>query len=198
MGSGFLEGEMLMKKTMWLFSIIMLFIVSCRLLYPPIEELLIDVNVFPLRWRADPEGAEPSPSAPFGGIKSVERISLSFESTTAGAFEEIERYMNSKKAREVYNKQQNFVFKSVEWEEASYSYVIPEELPYKSEVADHSEFACTRLPYYSYPFMKCELYAQYGPYIVHFHIGWNLSSMSASELNKILLDIDERMAQYSK
>ncbi len=160
--------------------------------YPPIENLLIDVSVFPSDWQADADGPEPDPSAPFGGIRSVERTELNFYSDVSGAFENIERFKSSRKAYEEFVRQKDFLFKSTEFQGP---YEIPEELPYRSDLADQFYFACWRPEYTS--ILGCDYLAQYGPYLVHFNLGWNPGALTVSELEKILRAIDDKMANYA-
>ncbi len=184
-----------MKKLFMLLEMVLLvFAASCGLKYPVIETLLITADIFPTGWTAGIEGPKPSPSAPFGGIKSIERTILFFQSTTAGGFEEIERFGNYKDANQEFLDKITFLFRE---DRDDGPYTIPEELPYQSSIAEQYYFSCVRPSYYPYPYLRCFYLAQYGPYIVKFNIGWNLDVMNANELEKILRTIDEKMMPYT-
>lgn len=168
---------------------------ACQPPYARVQSLLITTDVFPSGWAADAEGPKPPPSAPFGGIRSIERTLLFFQSTTGSAFEEIERLSGYEETTQEFSYQKAILFQD-DKEEGPYA--IPFELPYKSLVADQYYFSCVRPSYYPYPYLGCFYLAQYGPYIVTFHIDWNLDAMSASELEKILRSVDARMVPYTK
>jgi hypothetical protein len=171
----------------------MIILSACQgLRYPPIEDFLVDATAFPQGWHADPEGPEPDPSAPFGGIKSVERTSLDFSSNVATAFETIERFKNSRRARDEFSSQKDFLFKTTE---IRGPYEIPNELPYKSDVANQFHFACS--PPKNSSKIGCHYLAQYGPYLVQFSFGWDLDTLSAHELEKVLWAIDNKLAKYA-
>jgi hypothetical protein len=188
------DGEISMKR-LFAFLLITFFITACSLRYPPIEELLIGDTSFPQGWTASPEGPQVSPSAPFGGIRSIDRTMLSFDNTLVGANEQIERFQNSQEAGNEFVNNKDFLFREIP---TVGPYLVPEELPYQSSVADRYYFACTRSSAYPFPLLGCMYFAQYGPYIVQFHIGWDLDSMSANDLEKILNAIDENMKPYTK
>ncbi len=122
----------------------------------------------------------------------MERTSLDFGSATASAFETIERFKNSRRARDEFSSQKDFLFKKTEFQGP---YEIPEELPYESDVADRFHFACWR-PEYT-PMLGCGYLAQYGPYLVQFNFGWDLDTLTAPELEKVLREIDDKMANYA-
>jgi len=184
------DGEVSMKR-LFAFLLITFFITACSLGYPPIEELLIDDTLFPQGWNASSEGPQVSPSAPFGGIRSIDRTMLSFDNTLVGATEQIERFRNSQEASNEFVNNRDFLFREIP---TVGPYLVPEELPYQSSVADRYYFACTR----PFPLLGCMYFAQYGPYIIQFHIGWDLDSMSANDLEKILNAIDENMHPYTE
>jgi hypothetical protein len=52
---------------------------ACRPLgHPPIEELLIDLSVFPDGWTGDVDGPSPIAQAPLGGTKPVKSTEVFF------------------------------------------------------------------------------------------------------------------------
>jgi hypothetical protein len=191
-----LEETKVMNRLIRFFLFVVSFLIvmsSCqRSTFPPIEDLLVDATVFPPGWHADPEGPEPDPSAPFGGIKSVERTTLYFHSNTAGAFETIERFKSSGGAWDEFNNQKDSLFRTSEFQGP---YEIPEELPYESRLADRFYLACWR-PEYT-PMLGCDYLAQYGPYLVPLNLGWDPDTMTPSELEKILLAVDDKLANYA-
>lgn len=184
-----------MKRLLILLEmVLLLFAVSCGSKYPSIETLLLSTDIFPSDWSADAEGPQPSPSAPFGGIKSIERTMLFFQSTTASAFEEIERFRNREDANQEFLNQKTFLFRE---DQEVGPFTIPDELPYQSSIADKYYFSCVQPSYYPFPYLGCFYLAQYGPYVVKFHIDWNLDEMSTDELEVILKAIDEKMMPYT-
>ena len=162
---------------------------------PDVEELLIDISVFPTGWFTDPEGAKPSPSAPLGGIRSEERTTLFFHSIIGSASEEIERFENSSQATEEFLYKKSWEFRD---SHECGAFFIPDEFPYHSVVANQYHFACIECDYYPYPFLGCTYLARYGEYITTFNVGWNLDIMSMSDLEQILLAIDEKMKNYAE
>jgi hypothetical protein len=188
------ESMKIRLKKSFLFIVLTVFVLgACQgSRFYPIEDLLIDESAFPPDWQRDPDGPAPDPSAPFGGIKSVERTTLNFNSTTASAFETIERFKNSKKAHDDFNSQRNFLFKGTEFQGP---YEIPDELPYESDVADRYHFACWQP---DYTLMRgCSYLAQYGSYLVQFHLGWDPDALTPLELENVLRAIDEKLAPYA-
>lgn len=185
------------KMVLRIWLVITLFIIagaSCtspNSRYPPVEDLLLDVSVFPSDWEPSSEGPRPNPSAPFGGVRSVDRITLFFSSRNASAFEEIERYKSKRIASEVFVERKDFLFQ----ERAGLgAYTLPDEFPFQSSIADASYFACVNP---SYTDAKgCYYLACFGPYLVHFNIGWNSTFMSAAELETILQAIDEKFEPF--
>jgi len=165
-------------------------VVSCQSQYPPIEDLLVDATVFPNGWYEDIEGPGPDSSAPWGGIRSVERTTLFFHSPTAGAFEQIERFSNHRQASQEFDNQ-----KLLSQDESDF---IPSKLTFQNIVADQYYFVCVLAPQYPYPFWGCIYLAQYGTYLVNFNFGWDLDAMSAGELQNILRAVDDKMAPYAK
>jgi len=163
---------------------------SCQPQYPTIEDLLVDVTVFPDGWYEDIEGPGPDSSAPWGGIRSVERTTLFFHSPTAGAVEQIERFSNHRQASQEFDS-----LKLLSQDEGDF---IPSEPTFQNIVADQYHFACILEPQYPYPFWGCIYLAQYGTYLVNFNFDWNLNAMSAGELKNILRAIDDKMAPYTR
>lgn len=181
----------------WTSSILTMCIVltACHPVYPTIEKLLIDATVFPSGWLADPEGPKPDSLAPFGGIRSIERTTLYFESKTSAASEEIQLFESYDRAKEDFIRQKSFSFQD---DKEMGPYITPNELNYQSKIASQFHFACVRPSYYPYPYIGCLYLAQYGSYVVKFDIGWKLDAMNANDVESILEAIDEKMAPYTK
>lgn len=169
--------------------------VSCTLSnskYPAVEDLLLDISVFPPGWEPSSEEPSPDPSAPFGGIRSVDRTTLFFYSSYASAFEEIERYKEDRMASDVFDERKDFLFQEIA---GLGPYTLPEELPFQSSTADASYFACVS-PSYSVS-KGCHYLARFGPYLVHFNIGWDPTFMTTKDLEAILQAIDEKFEQFA-
>ena len=167
---------------------------SCQPRYPRIETLLITADTLPAGWYVL-DGPSPPPSAPFGGIRSKERTEVFFDSTTAGAFEYIQRFGSREEAFPEYLDEKALVFREVK---VDGPYEVPAELPYRSSIAEQYYFACVRPSYYPYPYLRCDYVAQYGPYVVTFQIDWRPNLMNATGLEKILRTVDAKMAPYAK
>ena len=127
------------RKYLLFAMLFMIFFSACQVMrYPPVEDLLVDEKVFPSDWHADPDGPKPDPSAPFGGIRSIDRTTLYLYSKTAGAYETIERYKDSKTAEDEFNRQKESRFKDTQFRGP---FEVPKELPYKSAVANQLSVA---------------------------------------------------------
>ncbi len=184
-----------LKRWVLLFPALVLILLSgCQAGQSRIEGLLITADVFPTGWSASPEGPKPPPSAPFGGIKSIKRTLLFFQSTTASAYEGIELYSNRNVAINEFAIKEGRLFRE---DKQMGSYSIPEELSFHTVVADQYHFACTRPSYYPYPFLGCLYLARYESYIVEFRVGWRPDIMSATQLRRILETIDAKMVGHA-
>ena len=148
-----------------------------------IETLLIDKSVVPKEWKQ--QGPPGDPPDRFG----VERISILFSTSThGGGMQDIFRAWDKREAsRGYYDFMSHFSVREgeTEWE-------IPPEITYRSQVADQSRLGCsTHLPS---GVQHCQFIAQYEVYIVRFHADMS-EVMTYADLERILQDIDRRMAQ---
>jgi len=152
----------------------------------PIETLLVNEAVFPEGW--EQQGVPDSRGAPasFG----VERIGIDFSTPTRGvAVQHVYRAFNTRAAAAGYR---DFMSDfSVREEETEWT--LPTELTYRSQVADQFRLGCsTHCPS---GVQRCQFIGQYGPYVVVFHTYMSSDMMTYGDFERILQDIDRRMAQ---
>ena len=157
----------------------------------PIENLLLDKSVFPEGWRPhhpfDPEVRLPA-----------EQIVLYFHRSRCPSYwlvagHEVYRfYAGATSAAEAYPEE------IAVWFSPTYgTWSVPAELPYHSVVADQFQFACYTEERTGN--MTCQEVAQYEEYIVVFDVEMNpeyQDCLSFSDLERILVAIDDRMAFY--
>lgn len=159
----------------------------------PIEHLLLDESVFPEGWRAD-EPFDPEVRLP------AEQIVLFFHRNECpfyvlGAGHEIYRFFDgAESAAQGYPEESTIWFYR---EDGWGPWTVPPELPYQSPVADQFRFACSAEERSGD--MTCRALGQYEEYIVLFDVEMNPEypdCMSFTDLERILVAIDERMASY--
>ncbi len=189
-----------MKTTWFRFvvtSSVLIVVGACSLTptLPPrsfaIDQLLLNVSVFPPGWMESAEGPSRPASAPLGGETSIERIRLSFYVDYGGASEEIHRYSSKEEANRKYEAWSEFLFAQREYQAP---WAVPPELPYTNSTADRSHFACTE----SGGNHSCQFLGQYEEYILIFNTFVSTDFMTYTDLKRILEAIDERMADYLK
>jgi hypothetical protein len=161
--------------------------------YPSIEDLLVEASAFPSDWHSDPDGPGPDPSGPGGGIRSLERTTLSFESATAGAYETIKRFRDSEKADDEYLIQEKILFTDTD---IRGPYLPPDQVHLEGLVADRYRVACWKPEYTQV--MGCSYLAQYGPYLVDFSFSWDTDTLSPVELEKVMQAIDEKFVDFAE
>jgi len=72
-------------------------------------------------------------------------------------------------------------------------WIVPEGISYNSPVADQFRVACAVR--YPSPEERCRFIGQYDVYVVKFHTHMSPELMTYQDLERILLDIDRRMAE---
>ncbi len=160
-----------------------------------IEDLLIDVSDFPPNWYVN---APPAPMPHYDGAITTQeediRVGFSAKSPTLiVAGQTVYRFGAQWVAAAEYSEQLPIEFNSnsvaslTPWE-------TPEELPYRSPVADQFHFACHTSTLG--PNVVCEAMGQYEEYLVVFHTHIAEEYMTFADLEVILVAIDERMASY--
>jgi hypothetical protein len=156
-----------------------------------IEELLLDESTFPEGWRAarpfDPERRIPA-----------EQIVLDFHTNKchvlmAGVSHRVQRfYGGASAAAEAYPEEVAYWF-SPNWGDWS----VPSELSYKSPMADQFRFGCYTEE--ETATIVCQTIGQYEQYIVVFDAELDPGRpecLTFDDLEKILIAVDERMAEY--
>ena len=166
---------------------------ACRpLSHPPIKDLLIDLSAFPDGWSGDTNGPGPMARAPLWGKKSVESIEIFFYVYGSGAYEGIQRFLDTQSAAEEFSRQLGIVFIETEFDTP---WVIPDELNFESFSASRSYYACSQSE--GIPWQECAYIAQYGTYFVHFNTGMVPGYMSLDDFERVLQAIDDKMAKYA-
>jgi len=172
--------------------------VTCRIGYVPyptpsfpIQDLLLDESVFPDGWRAD------TPFDPEHRIPAEQTV-LSFHSEKChplmvGASHEVDRfYGGADSASEAYPGEASYWF-SPNWGD----WRTPPELSYESGVAGQYEFGCYTDEDFQYT--RCLALGQYEEYVVHLSLRLDPNHpecVNFTDLERILVAIDERMATY--
>ena len=73
---------------------------------------------------------------------------------------------------------------------------VPRTWSYESPLADHFKFACADVNILGVIYRNCQAVAQYDEYISFLNGCVGPNSMTLGDLERILIDIDERMALY--
>jgi hypothetical protein len=175
-------------------SLVMLWIVggigSCSSSnYPPIEQLLIDLPVFPEGWIISAVGPRPLADAPLGGNKSVDNIEIFFYAPGGGAFVEIQRFKNTRRAKNEFTRKVKQVFRVTDFNSP---WEVPDELSYTSSVADEFYYACSWRVGSSWP--DCAYIARYDTYFSLFYTDMIPGYMNYADFEKVIMAVDERMA----
>lgn len=160
-----------------------------------IDELLIDVSAFPPSWYVDSPPSYTSDSRN-GRFTQFRTHSEGFE---AHAIHAVYQYRDNRAAAYWYDENQPFgdAERLTPWR-------IPNELSYKSKVANQFRFACAefrRSPDDDLEqFKNCIAIGQYGKYVSLFSIsmssGYLAEQMSYADLGLILEAIDEHMVHH--
>lgn len=153
----------------------------------PIESLLLDESAFPEGWVAY------EPHEPKDGFGLGICIHYSPPATSAGGIALHAAYIarSPEEAVDGYGIWVRFWFSDREgWS----AWRARDELPYQSSVADQFRFACSREA--DDGSQVCQAVGQYGRYMTRFHTFMNPDTMTPSDLERILIAIDERMALY--
>lgn len=153
---------------------------------PPcdIESLLITESLFPTGWEEEMSPFHDAP-ARFG----VERIGKEFLSSGPVAIQDIYRAADASTAAAGYEDfQSDFTVRDDQSD-----WIVPEGLSYNSSIADQFRVACAVR--YPIPEEVCQFIGQYGVYVVRFHTHMSPELMTYQDLERILLDIDRRMAE---
>jgi hypothetical protein len=158
-----------------------------------LDQLLLDVSVFPAGWRVS---GPPSPA--LEGRGQVDDLSIEFRCVAGSshALHDIYRYEDEQAARRRYRRYWDFgsADRITAWK-------VPSELDYESRVAERFRFACA--DFRGYPterFTVCQAMGQYNEFIAVFSVSFVPDNMPAcmtwSELQRILKTMDERMMQF--
>jgi len=153
----------------------------------PIESLLLDESAFPGGWLAY------EPYEPEDGFGLAVCVHYSPPPTSPGGIALHSAYVarSPEEAADGYGIWAAFWFSDREgWS----VWRAPDELRYQSSVADQYRFACSREE--DGGRQVCQAVGQYGRYMTRFHTFMNPDTMTPSDLEQVLIAIDERMALY--
>ena len=159
----------------------------------PIEELLLDESVFPEGWQAGERTFDPRQRLP------AEQIALGFyihwcPDASLSAGHQVYRFFDGPRCAALgYQKEIPGWF--APWEETG-PWIVPAELPYQSPLADQFRFNCST---HQRGGQTCQAVGQYEEYVIRFQTSIDREHpecMSFTDLERILIAIDERMAFY--
>lgn len=154
--------------------------------YPPIDELLIDLSVFPEEWEITEPDFEHPPHAPWSGPGHlVEYVRQNFYSSFdlyTGVIVEIRRYDSRQSATREYERRLEVIFR-----EDSYTWTTFPEVAHESTIADHARHACSEV--------GCAYFARYGVYTYHCGVRiHDADTITYTDVLPVLFQaIDERM-----
>lgn len=149
-----------------------------------IESLLVTESLFPTGWKEESARVEDAP-ARFG----VEKIGKGFSSAEPLAIHQVYRATDASAAARGYEDfQSDFASRDDQSD-----WIVPGGLSYKSSIADEFRVGCA----VRYPSKqeRCLFIGHYGVYVVRFHTHMSPELMTYQDLERILLDIDRRMAE---
>jgi len=188
----------LKSEAIWFLLVCACFLSACQTpVYPSIDELLVEVSVFPAGWKAvEPDWTHP-PQAPWSGRTSmIEYISQDFYSVAgkgAVAGEEIRQFDSPQAAAEEYRRRVAGKFQDTEW---STPWTMPVELSFESVAANQYRYACSIAGEGELAQPQCVYIAQYGVYVVYFGVAiYDTTAITYADLDPIFEAIDERFIQ---
>jgi hypothetical protein len=153
----------------------------------PIESLLVDQSVFPQGWEAG------EPYDPEDGIGLSACIHYSPPADSPGGIALYAAYVarSPEEAADGYATWADFWF----WDTEGWgAWSAPVDLQYESRIASQFRLACSSQ--LDDGEQVCQAVGQYGRYMTRFHTFMNPETMTPSDLEGILMAIDERMALY--
>jgi len=152
----------------------------------PIEELMIDISLFPADWSQNSLPSERNAPVRWG----VDKLGVSFSTQEyGGAIHDVYRGRNLNDAKKGYLNLSESWFQLREDEGEWY---IPSDFNYESTVADQYRFGCSI--HKPSGFQTCQLSAQYNVYVTRFYTGMS-PMMTYKDLEHILRAIDSKMAK---
>jgi hypothetical protein len=153
----------------------------------PIESLLLDKSAFPDGWVAG------EPYDPEDGFGLAVCVHYSPPATSPGGIALHAAYVarSPEEAADGYGIWAGFWLSDREgWS----AWRAPDEWHYQSSIADQYRFACSREE--DDGRQVCQAVGRYGRYMIRFHTFMNPETMTPSDLERVLVAIDERMALY--
>jgi len=156
-----------------------------------LQDLLVDVSVFPPGWEESPNGPSADELAPFSDdVRYVARISLVFYTANGVAVEEINQFHDEKEATDEFNQWLEREFAPGDSHEP---WFVPTDIQYQSIIADQVHFACG-----DNGKTFCRFLGQYDEYIVLFNAHTSPNFMTYADFEQILWAIDEQMESSLK
>ena len=166
---------------------------------PPVamSDLMLDTSAFPESWQSSGEPAY-FPEREQGERESMQAqfFPEGSDRSTYGACHRVFKYRNEVDALYIYYLD-FYTGEFLPWHMIS-QWAVPEEWSYESSFADRLRFACGEVdmsplgPARS----ECTAVAQYDEYVSVFHTELAPQYMTLQDVERILLAIDERMAEY--
>lgn len=155
-----------------------------------LEDLFLDESELPMGWSRQEEFSEACVAAPLdSGCKSVDDLMTLFHHESGHAYETIYVYETAELAASDFARMFDMVYSGNKY---STPWIIPNELPYRSTVANQSYFACNT--HSGEP--RCRFLSQYHEFIVEFYT--KTGNMPFEELEQVLEPIDKKIAMYTE
>lgn len=158
-----------------------------------IYDLMVDVSAFPQGWEVEFGPSHPPPGKHLRGESEGLYLQFDARGFDAGAMHVVCRYKNELQATVSFYVDNEFPKR----ESVVTPWAVPEEWSYESPVADRFKFACAELETLR-RFRSCKAVAQYDEYISVFRSHVSPEYMTLEDLERVLMTIDERMAQHVK
>ena len=159
-----------------------------------LEDLFLDASSFPeslgLKEINGPfEACEASPLG--SGCRSYEAQIIFYTFLMGQAYIEIHRYTSEKNASSDYGRLLNNEFSVDEFES---EWIVPDKLPFHSDFADKTYFAC----HTSRSASECRYHAQYDEFnlMLNFVTSIDMDQLAYDDLGELLNLVDNRMHQY--
>jgi hypothetical protein len=166
-------------------------------------DLMLDVSVFPEEWERcigptqQPEHLRPERHASeFWFVGFCPTRSERFEQGIDGAEHDVFRYGNPLEAATVFYG--TFLREDFSNRYTASPWSVPEAWSYQSDTADGFRFACAEIESLDLRrrVMTCLTLAQYAEYVSSFSTTLDPEYMTLEQLERVLVAIDERMAQH--
>jgi hypothetical protein len=147
----------------------------------PIDELLLDVSVFPGNWQETGSRSERSAPVRMG----IEKIGTSFSDPKDGTLQEAYRFENERQAQIAYRKEVGSWFTTSSHET---NWTTPQELDNLTVNTDQFRVGCHNI--ISGSREQCQFVARYGPYILRLLGG--MRALSYNDFIRLVNEVDRQ------